>query len=216
MHGRQAVFPSAFWYSPGSQAVHCNALELSVNCPASHSVQIISPSEFSSLNFPARQSIHEVPPSLSGSRPSEHVLQPDLLASSWYLPLVHKSQSSRFSMSARLCFPGRHGRHDVFPLSGWYSPGSHAKHFNALELLVYCPAPHSVQISSPSEFSSLNFPARQFLHAVLPVPSGALPVGHVGHRVVRLTSFDAVPFAQSSQSSRLMLSNRPCLPCRQN
>ena len=154
MHGRQAVFAFSFWYSPGSHALQLGALELAVNCPASHSVQIISPSEFSSLNFPARQSIHEVPPSLSGSRPSEHVLQPDLLASSWYLPLVHKSQSSRFSMSVRLCFPGRHGRHDVFPLPGWYSPGSHALHWSALELLVNCPTPQSVQIISSSKFSS--------------------------------------------------------------
>ena len=76
-----------------------------------------------------------------------------------------------------------------------------------------CPAPHSVQISSSSEFFSLNFPARQLLQAVFPFPSGFLPVAHVGHRVVRLTSFDAVPIAQSSQSSRLVLSDRPCLPC---
>ena len=186
-----------------------------MNCPASHPVQIISPTEFSSLNFPARQSMHAVPPSLSGSRPSEHVLQPDLLASSWYLPLVHKSQSSRFSMSVRLCFPGKHGRHDVFPLPGWYSPGSHALHWSALELLVNCPTPQFVQIISSSEFSSRNFPARQLLQAVFPSPSGALPVAHVGHRVARLTSFDAVPIAQSSQSSRLVLSNRPCLPCRE-
>jgi len=83
----------------------------------------------------------------------------------------------------------------------------------ALEMSVNCPASHSVQIISPSEFSSLNFPARQLRHAVFPSPSCALPVGHVGHRVARLTSADAVPFAQSSQPSRLVLSNRPCLPC---
>ena len=76
-----------------------------------------------------------------------------------------------------------------------------------------CPAPHSVQISSSSEFFSSNFPARQLLQAVFPFPSGFLPVAHVGHGVVRLTSFDAVPIAQSSQSSRLVLSDRPCLPC---
>ena len=215
MHGRQAVCPSAFWYSPGSQALHFGALELLVNCPAPHSVQISSSSEFFSSNFPARQSMHEVAPSLSGSRPSEHVLQPDLLASSWYLPLVQKSQSWRFSTSARLCFPGRQGRHDVFPLFGWYSPGSHAMHWFALEPLVNCPAPHSVQISSSSEFFSSNFPARQLLQAVFPFPSGFLPVAHVGHGVVRLTSFDAVPIAQSSQSSRLVLFDRPCLPCWQ-
>ena len=50
---------------------------------------------------------------------------------------------------------------------------------------------------------------------MFPSPSGALPVGHVGHGVARLTTADAVPNAQSSQSSRLVLSNRPCLPCRE-
>ena len=82
----------------------------------------------------------------------------------------------------------------------------------ALELSVNCPASHSVQIISSFEFSS-NFPARQLLHAVFPSPSGALPVGHVGHGVARLTSFDAVPIAHLLQSSRLVLSDRPCLPC---
>ena len=89
MHGRQAVFPSAFWYSPGLHALQFGALEPSVYCPAPHFVQIISSLKFFCSNFPARQSMHEVPPSLSGSRPSEHVLQPDLLASfgtcHWYI-----------------------------------------------------------------------------------------------------------------------------------
>jgi len=108
---------------------------------------------------------------------------------------------------------GMHGRQAVFPSAFWYSPGSHTKHFNALELLVNCPASHSVQIFSLSEFISRNVPARQLLHAIFPSPSGTLPVAHVGHGVVRLTFFDAVPVAQLSQSSRLVLSDRPCLPC---
>ena len=83
----------------------------------------------------------------------------------------------------------------------------------ALELSVNCPAPHSVQIISSFESFSWNLPARQLLHAVFPSPSGALPVAHVGHGVARLTSFDAVPVAHLSQSSRLVLSDRPCLPC---
>mgnify|MGYP006415683771 CR=1 FL=1 len=53
---------------------------------------------------------------------------------------------------------------------------------------------------------------KDYKHKV-PSPSGAAnPVGHVGHGVARLTSFDAVPISQSSQPSRLVLSNRPCLP----
>ena len=50
---------------------------------------------------------------------------------------------------------------------------------------------------------------------MFPSPSGSVPVAHVGHGVARLTSFDAVPIAQSSQSSRLVLFDRPCLPCRE-
>jgi len=108
---------------------------------------------------------------------------------------------------------GMHGRQAVFPSACWYSPGSHTKHFNALEILVICPASQFVQIISSSEFFSWNFPARQEVQAVFPAPSGAAnPVGHVGHGVARRTSFDAVPIAHLSQSSRLVLSDRPCLP----
>ena len=113
----------------------------------------------------------------------------------------------------RKSLTGMHGRQAVFPSAFWYSPGLHALHFGALELLVYCPIPQFVQIIPSTEFSSLNFPARQALHAVFPSPLGALPFAHVGHGVVRLTSFDAVPIAQLSQSSRLVMSDRPCLPC---
>ena len=211
--GRHDALPFSSWYWPAPHITHASKFEELVNWPLPHSSQVSSPFTTSFLNFPAKQAKHDVLPFTFGLRPVAQDLQLDLAASSWYVSMAHSSQSIR---SARSCLPGKQGRQAVFPSSFWYSPGSQAVHFNVLELSVYCPASHSVQIISSSEFFSWNFPARQALQAVLPVPSGALPVGHVGHRVVRLTSFDAVPFAQSSQSSRLMLSNRPCLPCRQN
>ena len=71
-----------------------------------------------------------------------------------------------------------------------------------------------LQSEQPS-LSVTNNPAKHARHAVLPVDTVSRPEAQVGHDVSRFCSFDAVPLAQSSQSSRVTPSARPCLPGRQ-
>ena len=80
---------------------------------------------------------------------------------------------------------------------------------------MYVPTPHGEHISSLFEFVSKNSPAKHARHDVLPVAFGLRPVAQVGHEVSRFCSFDAVSSAQSTQSSRVTPSARPCLPGRQ-
>ena len=202
MHGRHAVFPSAAWYSPGSQTLHFGALELLVYCPTPQSSQSSRLLLFDRPCLPWYEKLEQEKTTW------ETIKNIETFSSSLKCELLKE-------LIIKKSLTGMHGRHAVFPSAAWYFPGSQALHFGALELVVYCPAPQFVHIISSSEFFSWNFPARQLLQATFPVPSGTLPVAHVGHGVVRLTSFDAVPIAHSSQPSRLLLVDRPCLPCWQ-